>query len=51
MEAKSSSQMGTFFTRCLPIAFTLNDVGQNVHVSELENLFLANCSKFAVEYD
>ena len=31
MEAKSSSLMGAFFsTRCLPIAFTLNNVGQNV---------------------
>ena len=26
MEGKSSSQMESFLTRCLPIAFTLNDV-------------------------
>ena len=51
MEAKSSSQMGAFFTRCLPIAFTLNNVGQNIHVSEREKLFLPNGSKFAVEHD
>ena len=36
MEAKSSSQMGAFFTRCLPIAFTLNDVGQKTLVFERE---------------
>ena len=28
MERKSSTQMVRFLTQCLPIAFTLNDVGQ-----------------------
>ena len=38
MEAKSSSLSNrcVYLTRCLRIAFTLNDAGQNVHVSEFE---------------
>ena len=51
MEANLSLKWVHFITRCLPIAFTLKDVGQNVHVSEREILLLPNCSKIAVEYD
>ena len=52
MEAKFSLKWVRFFTRCLPIAFTLNDVGQNVHVSRHENLFLLNCRLLvAADYD
>ena len=46
---RMSSQMvhfWRFFTRCLPIAFTMF-----VHVSERETFFSPNCSKFAVECD
>ena len=51
MGPKFLSQMGAhFLTRCLPIAFTLNDVCQNVHVFEGQNLFLLKCCcKFNVE--
>ena len=34
MKEKSSSQLECLFTRCLPIAFTVNDVGKFVHVCE-----------------
>ena len=49
MKAKSSTQMERFFTRRLPIAFTLKTM--LVHVSERENVFSLNYSKFALECD
>ena len=51
-EAKSSSQMHytwRFFTRCLPIAFT--PTSAFLFMSERENTFSANCSKYAVDCD
>ena len=46
MEAKSSTQMVRFFTRCLSIAFTMF-----VHVSELEffHQIVANLPQNAIE--
>ena len=46
VRAISSCQMDCFFTRCLPIAFTMC-----FHVSEREIIFWPKCSKFAVEWD
>ena len=47
MKTKSSIQMEHFFTRCLPIVFTLKTMF--IHVSARENFSSRNCSKFAVE--
>ena len=41
--------MGAFFSRCLPIELALKTM--LARVSERENLFSLNCSKFAVECD
>ena len=48
-KAKSSSQLGAFFPRCLPIELELKTM--LARVSERENFFSLNCSKFAVESD
>ena len=48
MEGKSSAQMVRLFTRCLPIAFTLNDIGQ--FLSRLgKNLKTLKCSSGHIE--
>ena len=39
MKENLSLKWMRFFNRWLPVVFTLNDVGENVHVSERDNLF------------
>ena len=54
MGTKSSTQeakIRQFFTRCLPIAVTLNDVGQNFFSFLNVKFFLTKCRKLAVEDD
>ena len=49
MEAKFSSRLDALLLLDV-CQFMLNDVGQNVDVSE-NDVFSPNCSKFVVEYD